>query len=130
MATPIDFPITDPGLSVTSQALAHIRRSLQKTASSKNPIGIRVGVKKAGCSGYEYVLEYAYSDSQQPWDFVFTFEEVAILVDQEMYWKFLKGGTTLNFYKEGVKEELSFQNPNVAHQCGCGESFTLIDDDE
>jgi iron-sulfur cluster assembly accessory protein len=116
---------TDPGLTVTEGALAHIRRSLGKM-TQKDLLGIRVGVKKAGCSGYEYVIEPAPAQSQRPFDMIFTFNDIAVLVDKEIYFKFLKGGTVLDFQKEGLKEGLEFNNPNVAHQCGCGESFTLV----
>lgn len=34
----------------------------------------------------------------------------------------------MDFQKEGMKEGLIFDNPNVANQCGCGESFTLVDE--
>ena len=51
-----------------------------------------------------------------------------MLIDKEIYLKFFKGGTVLDFRKEGLKQGLQFENPNVAHQCGCGESFTLEDE--
>jgi iron-sulfur cluster assembly protein len=122
-----NLPSSDPGLSVTPTALQHIRRSLEKTAV-QNPIGIRVGVKKAGCSGYEYILETAFADSKKEFDYVFSFDGVSVLIDKEIYLKFFKGGTVLDFRKEGLKQGLQFENPNVAHQCGCGESFTLEDE--
>ncbi len=123
----VDLPQEDPGLSVTSSALQHIRRSIQKTPDPKlpTPMGLRVGVKKAGCSGYEYTLALAYPTQQSNLDFTFHFDEIAILVDKEIYLKFLKGGTIMDFRKEGMNEGLAFDNPNVAEQCGCGESFTL-----
>lgn len=122
-----NLPSSDPGLSVTAAALQHIRRSLEKTAE-KGPIGIRVGVKKAGCSGYEYILETAFANSKKEFDYVFSFDGIEVLIDKEIYLKFFKGGTVLDFRKEGLKQGLQFENPNVAHQCGCGESFTLEDE--
>lgn len=127
MQLPTDLPASDPGLKVTQNALSHIRRSVEKAQSPK-PIGVRVGVKKAGCSGYEYVLEYAYPQSQKDLDYAFKIEDVTVLVDKEIYLKFLKGGTVMDFRKEGINEGLQFDNPNVGHQCGCGESFTLTDE--
>lgn len=123
---PSDLPQTDPGLTVTPEALAHIRRSLEKTA--KDAVGIRIGVKKAGCSGYEYILEAAFSDSAKSIDYVFTYDDLTVLIDKEIYLKFFKGGTVVQYQKEVMKEGLHFENPNVGHQCGCGESFTLIDE--
>lgn len=122
-----NLPSSDPGLSVTPTALQHIRRSIEKLAA-QNPIGIRVGVKKAGCSGYEYILETAFADSKKEFDYVFLFDGISVLIDKEIYLKFFKGGTVLDFRKEGLKQGLQFENPNVAHQCGCGESFTLEDE--
>ena len=124
--TVVDLPMGDPGLKVTDKALDHIRRSLQK--ASLNMVGIRVGVRKAGCSGYEYVLEYAKADSQTELDFAFEFNNIKILVDKEIYLKYLKGGTVMDFRKEGINEGLAFENPNVGNECGCGESFTLADE--
>lgn len=123
---PSDLPQSDPGLTVTPEALEHIRRSLAKMA--KNAVGIRVGVKKAGCSGYEYTLEAAFSDSTKPIDYVFTFDDMTVVIDKEIYLKFFKGGTVVQYQKEVMKEGLHFENPNVGNQCGCGESFTLIDE--
>jgi len=125
LSQPANLPVNDPGFALTPSALSHIRRSVKKATGE--PIGIRIGVRKAGCNGYEYVLELALASDQKPWDFLFHFEEIAILIDQEIYLKFLKGGTLLDFKKEGLKEGLCFDNPNVGYQCGCGESFRLRD---
>jgi iron-sulfur cluster assembly accessory protein len=127
MSIPLNLPSNDPGLQITTNASLHIRRSLDKAKGDK-PIGVRIGVRKAGCSGYEYVLEYAYSKSKTELDYAFLADDITVLVDKEIYLKFLKGGTVMDFKKEGVNEGLHFDNPNVAHQCGCGESFTLVDE--
>lgn len=127
MQLPTNLPASDPGLQITQAALNHIRRSIEK-ASNPKPMGVRVGVKKAGCSGYEYVLEYAYPQMQREVDFAFKLENVTVLIDKEIYLKFFKGGTVMDFRKEGINEGLQFENPNVGQQCGCGESFTLTDE--
>lgn len=121
------LPPGDPGLTIADTALSHIKKLLASSSEENQPIGLRVHVKKAGCSGYEYDLSFAYNDSQTAYDFVFEQEGIIVLVDQEIYIKFLKGGTTLEYVKEGLNEGLQFKNPNVAAQCGCGESFTLND---
>lgn len=118
-------PETDPGLRLTDTATSHIKASLK--LSVKKALGIRISVKKAGCSGYEYVLEYTY-DKPKEHDFVFEYDEFCIVIDQEIYMKFFKGGTIIDFKEEGLKQGLHFDNPNVANQCGCGESFTLVNE--
>jgi iron-sulfur cluster assembly accessory protein len=125
---PIDLPSADPGLQVTPEALDHIRRVLPKAGGAK-ATGLRVGVKKAGCSGYEYVLAVASPETIKPIDYVFEFDDIQVIIEKETYLKFMKGGTIMEFHKEAMKEGLHFNNPNVGHQCGCGESFTLNDED-
>lgn len=126
MHRPNDLPPNDPGFSVSEAAHHHIKKLVQR----KELLGIRVGVKKAGCSGYEYVLDFAKPEHQTPYDFKFDFEGFAVLIDKEIYFKFFKGGTQMDYRKEGVNEGIKFDNPNVGHQCGCGESFTLVDEHE
>lgn len=122
-----DLPSNDPGLKLSDTAHAHIAKLLQ---DKEGILGVRIGVKKAGCSGYEYTLEIAKQNTRSEFDFVFEFDQFAILIDKEIYLKFFKGGTLMDYRKEGINEGIQFDNPNVGHQCGCGESFTLADEDE
>jgi iron-sulfur cluster assembly protein len=118
------LPEGDPGLIISDSALVYLKEML-KAETEDQPIGVRVNVKKAGCSGYEYDLNFAYIDTQKPYDFAFERDSIKVLIDQEIYLKFFKGGTTLEYVKEDLNEGLQFKNPNVVGQCGCGESFTL-----
>lgn len=122
-----DLPQNDPGLSLTDPAKTHLLRLLEQKSDL---LGIRIGVKKAGCSGYEYTLAFARKQDQGQFDYVFDFEQFRILIDKEIYLKFFKGGTVMDYRKEGINEGIQFDNPNVGHQCGCGESFTLVDEDD
>jgi iron-sulfur cluster assembly accessory protein len=117
----------DPGLSLTAKAIDHVKRAL-KEATQGEVVGLRLLVKKAGCSGYEYHIEYAYSAGINALDLIFEQDQVKLIVDKETYLKFLSGGTEIDFKREGLNEGLHFENPNVANQCGCGESFTLKSD--
>jgi len=120
---PKGLPDGDPGLAFTASAIEHVERSL-KDEDDKDIIGIRVGVKKAGCSGYEYLVEYA--KNTQVGDFVFQVNKSKVIVDKETYLQFFKGGTVLDYRKDGLNVGLEFDNPNVRSQCGCGESFALV----
>ena len=122
------LPDGDPGFSVTTKASSHIQNSLSQ-AQGGRAVGIRIGVKKAGCSGYEYVLEFLYPEDIAEIDYIFNQEAFKIAIDKEIYLKFLKGGTVLDYRQEGLNEGLKFDNPNVANQCGCGESFTLVSEE-
>lgn len=92
--------MSDKGLQVSEAALAHIRKNINKMSSDHKPIGIRINIKKAGCSGYEYVLEFAYQESIKSIDLVFPFDDISIVVDKAVYQKFLKGGREWIFKKK------------------------------
>lgn len=83
-------------------------------------IGLRFGVKRTGCSGWGYVVDMA-RDAREG-DTVFEHDGVSIRVDADSL--ALVDGTEIDFLKQGLNEQFVFRNPNVAGECGCGESFT------
>lgn len=105
-------------ITVTDSALKQIRKVLSQQAKVE---GLRVRVKKSGCSGYAYVLDFA--DQVEPDDTVFDLNGAKILVDEQSLG--LIDGTELDYRREGLNESFKFQNPNVAATCGCGESFSI-----
>ncbi len=105
-------------ISLTESAAHRIRTCL---ASRGRGIGLRVGVRKTGCSGFAYVINYA--DDTQPEDLVFEDRGVRVLVDPASLP--LIDGTTVDFVKQGLNEAFRFHNPNVKGECGCGESFSV-----
>ena len=105
-------------ITVTEAAAAHVATQL---SSRGKGLGIRLGVKTSGCSGMAYVLEFV--DDEVSEDKVFEAHGVKIYVDPKSL-AYLDG-TELDFVKEGLNEGLQFRNPNVAGECGCGESFTV-----
>lgn len=84
-------------------------------------IGLRLGVRKTGCSGFAYVINYA--DAATPEDLVFEDQGVKVLVDPASL--SLIDGTVIDFVKQGLNEAFRFRNPNVKGECGCGESFSV-----
>lgn len=114
---------------ITPQGQQYLNEALLKSNEGV-AIGIRIGVKKAGCSGYEYVLEYVYPQDlnhiDESLDFIFEYDNAKVLVDKEIYGKYFKGGTTIDYRQEGLNEGFKFDNPNVSSECGCGESFNLV----
>ena len=105
-------------VTMTSAAAKHVAAYLGKRGKG---IGIRLGVKTSGCSGMAYVLEYV--DQLEEEDSVFEFDGVKVVVDPKSL-VYLEG-TELDFVKEGLNEGFQFNNPNVASECGCGESFNV-----
>ena len=84
-------------------------------------VGLRLGVRKTGCSGFAYVINYA--DEAQPGDVVFEDRGVKVFVEAGSL--SLVDGTTVDFVKQGLNEAFRFRNPNVKGECGCGESFSV-----
>lgn len=103
-------------VSLTENAANHIQKALNKRGKG---IGIRLGVRTAGCSGMAYKLEFV--DSAQEEDNIFEYYGVKIIVDPKSL--IYIDGTELDFTKEGLNEGFKFNNPNVKDECGCGESF-------
>lgn len=90
-------------------------------AAREGVTGLRVGVKKSGCSGFSYVLDYAREAG--PDDAVFEDQGVRIVVDRKSL--SLIDGTRVDFVREGLGQTFRFDNPNVSDACGCGESFNV-----
>jgi iron-sulfur cluster assembly protein len=105
-------------IELTESAAKQIRKQL---ATRGKGIGLRVGVKDVGCSGFGYTYDYA--DEVRAGDLTFEAHDAKLVVDAESL-KTLDG-STLDFVKEGLKQVFKFDNPNVDATCGCGESFSL-----
>ena len=97
-------------------------RQIQKQIAQRGKgIGLRVGVKDAGCSGFAYVYDYA--DEVRAGDLLIEAHDAKVVVDAKSLETL--DGSTLDFVKEGLKQVFKFTNPNVDATCGCGESFSI-----
>ena len=105
-------------ITLTESAAKHIQSQIEKSGSG---VGLRLGVKKSGCSGFAYILDIAQEVLEN--DMVFENFGAKLLVDAESL-PFLDG-TELAYVKEGLGHVFKFNNPNVKNQCGCGESFAV-----
>lgn len=105
-------------ISLTTSAADRVRTFLARRGRG---VGLRLSVKKTGCSGFAYVVNYADEVSAE--DVVFEDQGVKVVVDRESL-DYIDG-TQVDFVKEGLNEAFRFRNPNVKGECGCGESFTV-----
>ena len=109
----------EPAVRFTEAAVSHVRAYLEKKGESK---GIRFSVKKTGCSGLSYVIDYV--DTPCPDDIVLPLaDNYLICLDKKSY-PFLKG-IEVDYVKQGLNYQFVFNNPNQTGECGCGESFTV-----
>jgi iron-sulfur cluster assembly protein len=105
-------------ITLTEAAAKHIQSSL---ANRGRGLGLRVGIKKVGCSGLAYTFDFA--DEVRANDLAFESHDTKVVVDKD-HIGYLDG-SVLDFQKSGLGAAFKFQNPNAKAECGCGESFSV-----
>jgi iron-sulfur cluster assembly protein len=88
--------------------------------------GLRIGVKKGGCAGMEYTMEYV--DQADAADEVVEQDGARVMI-APMAQMFLFG-TEIDYEVSLLESGFRFRNPNVAEACGCGESIKFKDVEE
>jgi len=107
-------------VTLTPTAAAQIARLMSRQDSK----GLRIGVKKGGCAGMEYTMDYVADVN--PLDEVVEQDGARVLI-APMAQMFLIG-TEIDYETELLSAGFRFRNPNVAEACGCGESIKFKDD--
>jgi iron-sulfur cluster assembly protein len=106
-------------IELTESAAGHIKSMLSRRDDA---IGLRLGTRKSGCTGFAYVVDYAEQVAND--DRMFESHGVKIIVDSESLP--MLDGMVVDYVKANVLNEgLDFINPNIKDQCGCGESFSV-----
>ena len=103
-------------ITITENAAKHINSYLTKRGKG---LGVRLGVKTSGCSGMAYNLEFV--DEVNDDDLIFEEHGARVYIDPKSL--VYLDGTQVDYTKEGLQEGFKFEDPNVKHSCGCGESF-------
>jgi len=84
-------------------------------------IGLRLGVRGGGCSGNSYYMEFCEAES--PGDETIESQGLTLFVDLKS--AVLLGGTEVDYVEGLMGAGFKFNNPNVRHNCACGESFSV-----
>jgi iron-sulfur cluster assembly protein len=106
-------------VTLTDAAARHVSSMIDKRGHG---IGLRIGTRKSGCTGFAYVVDYA--DALADGDQVFESHGVKVVVDDESLARI--DGMEVDFVKSSLLNEgFEFRNPNVKDECGCGESFSV-----
>ena len=110
---------TTPMITLTSIAAEKVRELLANRGTPQT--GLRVGVRGGGCSGNSYFMEFC--DAEAPEDQVIESNGVRLVVDSRS--AMLLGGTEVDYVEGLMGTGFKFNNPNVRHNCACGESFSV-----
>ncbi len=102
-------------VSITDKAAIQIAKLMAKDESA----GLRIGVKKGGCAGMEYTMEYV--NDVDPMDEVVEQDGARVMI-APMAQMFLFG-TEIDYEISLLESGFKFRNPNVTEACGCGESI-------
>lgn len=105
-------------ITVTENAAKQIEKQLKQRGSG---IGLKLGTKVSGCSGFAYTIDYA--DEQAESEVAFEQSGIKVLVENDDMDKL--DGLVLDYVKNGLNASFKFNNPNSTGECGCGESFSV-----
>ena len=106
-------------VTMTPRAAKQIAKLMEKEGHS----GLRIGVKKGGCAGMEYTMDYV--TETDPHDEVVK-QDGAVVMIAPMAQMFLFG-TEIDYEVSLLESGFKFNNPNVTEACGCGESIKFDD---
>lgn len=114
-----------PGKQAVSMTPAAVRQ-IGILMARDDRKGLRIGVKKGGCAGMEYTMEFA--DEIDPLDEVVEQDGARVMI-APMAQMFLFG-TEIDYETSLLESGFRFRNPNVEDACGCGESIKFKDVEE
>jgi iron-sulfur cluster assembly protein len=106
-------------MSLTDAAAERINEIIED--SDKPVMGVRVGVRNAGCAGMAYTLDYV--TEPVPGDDHVSDKGVEVFIEPKATMFLL--GTVMNFEESKMSSGFTFKNPNQTGECGCGESVQL-----
>lgn len=104
-----------------SENAAHRLASLKKEEGKADSAFLRVEVKKGGCSGLSYKMDF--DTVPREGDKTFESNGQKVVVDQKSLLYLL--GMTLDFSGGLNGKGFVFENPNATKSCGCGSSFNV-----
>ena len=106
-------------IKLTDRAAARIKAIMAEKGGGA--AGLRIGIKKGGCAGMEYTMEWAAQ--QSPLDEVVDQNGARVLIDPKAVMYLL--GSEMDYRTDQLSSQFVFNNPNQTSACGCGESVNL-----
>ena len=107
-------------LNLTDTAADRVKSLIDKSGKDE-VVGLRVGVRKGGCSGMEYFVEYAAEKAAMEEEV--QDKGVRIFIEPAAFMFLL--GSTMDYREDRLSSGFTFQNPNETAKCGCGQSVAF-----
>ncbi len=111
-------------VTLTEIAAQKVRAFMDQQDNVEGDVGLRVGVRGGGCSGFQYALAL---DERRDDDQVFDAEGIRVLVDPASL-RYVDG-STVDYAESMMGAGFEVKNPNVVASCGCGSSFRVADEE-
>jgi iron-sulfur cluster assembly protein len=112
-------------ITLTDKGAEKVQEFLSSQSAVAETVGLRVGVRGGGCSGFQYALAF---DEQRAGDEVFEDKGIRLLVDGPSL-PYVHG-SVIDFVDGLQGAGFKVENPNVIAACGCGSSFRVADEEE
>ena len=98
-------------IELTDNAISHIMKNMRYPGEM-----IRIGVKPAGCAGFEYIIDWTKQYDET--DTVCDFGKFQILID-DMSAEYIKG-STLDVIQEGINTFIGNEHQYIINRTGVG----------
>ena len=122
---PTETPIQSRQMvQLTDIAAQKVQEFMSGQGAEGDVVGLRVGVKGGGCSGFQYALAL---DEKREDDHVFEISGIRVLVDPASMQ--YVDGSTVDFTESFMGSGFEVSNPNVVASCGCGSSFRVAEEE-
>lgn len=108
-------------ITVTDKAIAFFKSKLKNETEK----AIRISVKKSGCTGYAYVIDYG--ENKADGDSEHNFDGLTVFIAPKAMEMIT--GSEIDLVQQGLNKSIAFNNPNVTASCGCGSSFSVDEAD-
>ncbi|MBU0549869.1 iron-sulfur cluster insertion protein ErpA [Myxococcota bacterium] len=106
-------------IQLTDMAATKVADLISRRANET--MGLRVGVRGGGCSGFTYFLEFV--EKPMEGDRELDSNGVKLFIDPKSYLYLM--GTTVDYVDGLAGAGFKFDNPSARRTCGCGESFSV-----
>lgn len=112
------------GVEITAKAADKIKLFVQNEGKSSEQWGLKIAVKKDGCSGLSYVMDIAQiAPSREAGDKIFEKDGAFAMIEKTSY--FYVTGSYLDYIEALTGSGFSLVNPNIKKTCSCGSSFAV-----